>query len=84
MAVFRPSMLVLFTNVGSKSPWGIRVSWQVDAAFSSDELLVDVRTCTKVMVDTQCGAGIMVPSPYEMPWVLAPAVSLGRGGVRYT
>ena len=55
MANFKPSMLVLFTNVGNKSPWGI--SWQIDAAFSLNELLVDVLTCTKVMVDAQCGAG---------------------------
>ena len=32
MAMFKPPMLALFTNVGTESPWGI--TWQVDAVFS--------------------------------------------------
>jgi len=36
------SILVLFTNVGSESPWGI--TCQVGATFSLNELLVDSLT----------------------------------------
>jgi len=76
MAIFKPPMLALFTNVGSESPWGI--TWQVDAVFSPNELLVDVLTCTKVMADAQ--GSVTVTSVYGMPQVLMPAVSLRQGG----
>jgi len=30
MAIFKPPMLALFTNVGSETPWGITcITWQV-------------------------------------------------------
>ncbi|KAH9999621.1 glycoside hydrolase family 13 protein [Russula compacta] len=53
MAVFKPPMLGLFTNVGSESPQG--VTWKVDAVFSPNELLVDVLTCAKIAADAQGG-----------------------------
>jgi len=76
MAIFKPPMLALFTNVGSESPWPI--TWQVDAVFSPNEQLVDVLTCTKVMADAL--GSVTVPSVYGMPQVLMPAVSLRQGG----
>ncbi|KAI9463807.1 glycoside hydrolase family 13 protein [Russula earlei] len=76
MAVFKPPMLALFTNIGSESPRGI--TWQVDAVFPPKELLVDVLTCTEVMADSQ--GGVTVPSVYGMPQVLMPARSLRQGG----
>jgi len=63
IAIFKPPMLALFTNVGNESPWGI--TWQIDAVFSPNELLVDVLTCTKVMADAQ--GSVTVTSMYGMP-----------------
>lgn len=63
---------MLFTNVGSKSPWGI--TWQVDAVFSPNELLADSLTCIKVIADMQeC---VTVLGVYRLPWVVTPAVLL--------
>jgi alpha-amylase len=76
MAISKPPMLALFTNVGTESPRGI--NWKVDAVFPPNELLVDVLTCTKVMADGQ--GGLNVPSVYGMPQVLMPAASLRQGG----
>ena len=76
MAIFKPPMLALFTNVGIESPWGI--TWQVDFVFSPNELLVDVLTCTKFMADAQ--GSVTVTSVYGMPQVLMPAVSPRQGG----
>jgi len=74
MAIFKPPMLALFTNVGSEAPWGI--TWQVDPVIPPNELPVDVPT--KVMADAQ---GIMtVSSVYGMPLVLMPAVSPQQEG----
>jgi alpha-amylase len=76
MAIFKPPMLALFTNVGTESSRA--VTWQVDPVFSPNELLVDVLTCTRVMADAQ--GGVTVTSVYGMPQVLMPAVSLRQGG----
>ena len=76
MAIFKPPMLPSFANVGSESPWGI--TWQIDAVFSPNELLVDVPTCTKVIADVQ--GSVTVTSVYGIPQVLMPAVSLRQGG----
>jgi len=76
MAVFKPPMLALFTNVGSEGSRGI--TWKVDAIFSPSEPLVDVLTCTKITADTN--GGVTIPSVYGMPQVLMPAESLRRGG----
>ena len=76
MAIFKPPMLALFTNVGTESARG--VTWQVDAIFSPNELLVDVLTCTKINADAQ--GSVTVASVYGMPQVLMPAVSLRQGG----
>jgi alpha-amylase len=76
MAISKPPMLALFTNVGAESPRG--VNWKVDAVFPPNELLVDVLTCSKVMADGQ--GGVNVPSAYGMPQVLMPATSLRQGG----
>ena len=69
MAVFKPPMLGLFTNVGSESPQG--VTWKVDAVFSPNELLVDVLTCAKIVADAQ--GSVTTQSVYGMPQVLMPA-----------
>jgi alpha-amylase len=76
MAISKPPMLALFTNVGSESSQG--VTWRVDPVFSPNEPLVDVLTCTKVMADAQ--GGVTVASQYGMPQVLMPAASLRQGG----
>jgi alpha-amylase len=76
MAIFKPPMLALFANIGTKGSCG--VTWQVDAVFPPNEPLVDVLTCTRVMADAQ--GGVMVESVYGMPQVLMPAVSLHQGG----
>ncbi|KAI0250972.1 glycoside hydrolase family 13 protein [Lactifluus subvellereus] len=77
MAVSKPPMLALYTNIGSESPRSI--TWHVDAVFSPSELLVDVLTCTKVLADAQ--GGVTVPCAYGMPQVLMPAASLRQGGM---
>jgi Domain of unknown function (DUF1966) len=77
MAVSKPPMLALFTNIGSESPQS--VTWHVDEIFSPNELLVDVLTCTKVLADAQ--GGVTVPSVYGMPQVLMPAASIRQGGI---
>ncbi|KAF8469430.1 glycoside hydrolase family 13 protein [Russula ochroleuca] len=76
MAISKPPILALFTNVGTEIAQG--VNWKVDAIFPPNELLVDVLTCTKVMADGQ--GGVNVPSAYGMPQVLMPAASLRQGG----
>jgi alpha-amylase len=76
MAISKPPILALFTNIGTESPQG--VNWKVNAIFPPNELLVDVLTCTKVMADGQ--GGVNVPSAYGMPQVLMPAASLRQGG----
>ncbi|KAI0264018.1 glycoside hydrolase family 13 protein [Gloeopeniophorella convolvens] len=76
MAVSKPPMLALFTNIGSESPQGL--SWHVDGVFQPNEPLVDVLTCTKVAADAQ--GGVTVPSVYGMPQVLMPAAALRKGG----
>jgi alpha-amylase len=76
MAIFKPPMLALFSNIGTESSRA--VTWQVDAIFSPNELLVDVLTCNRVLADAQ--GGVTVTSMYGMPQVLMPAVSLRQGG----
>ncbi|KAI0301148.1 glycoside hydrolase family 13 protein [Multifurca ochricompacta] len=76
MAVSKPPMLALFTNIGSENSRG--VTWHVDAVFPPNELLVDVLTCSKVVADQQ--GGVTVPCAYGMPQVLMPAASLRQGG----
>jgi len=76
MAVFKPPMLALFTNIGSESVQSI--TWQIDAVFQPNEPLVDVLTCTKGFADAH--GGVAVPSAYGMPQVLMPAQSLRQGG----
>ena len=75
MAIFKPPMLALFTNVGSKAPWGI--TWQVDPVFPPNELPVDVPT--KVMADAQ--RIMTVTSVYGMPLVLMPVSPQQEGAV---
>ena len=77
MAVSKPPILALFTNIGSDSLQS--TTWHVDAVFSPNELLVDVLTCTKVLADAQ--GGVTVPCAYGMPQVLMPAASLRQGGM---
>ena len=76
MAVSKPPMLALFTNVGNDSSRS--VNWKVDAAFRPNEQLVDVLTCAKVTADAQ--GGVNVPSANGMPQVLMPAASIRKGG----
>ena len=76
MAVSKPPILALFTNVGGESSRG--VNWKVDAVFHPNEQLVDVLTCAKVMADEH--GGVTIPSAYGMPQVLMPAASLRQGG----
>jgi alpha-amylase len=77
LAISKPPMLALFTNVGSEDSRG--VTWHVDDIFSKNELLVDVLTCTTVLADAQ--GGVTVPSVNGMPQVLMPAAVLRRGGI---
>jgi alpha-amylase len=76
MAISKPPMLALFTNVGNESSSG--VNWKVDAVFHANEQLVDVLTCSKVTADAK--GGVNVPSAYGMPQVLMPVASLPQGG----
>ena len=76
MAISKPPILTLFTNVGSKSSCG--VNRKVDAVFHPNEQLVDVLTCAKVTADGH--GGVDIPSAYGMPQVLMPAASLRQGG----
>jgi alpha-amylase len=77
MAVSKPPMLALFTNVGSEGSQG--VTWHVDGIFSRNELLVDVLTCATVLADAQ--GGVIVPSVYGMPQVLMPAAAIRKGSI---
>jgi alpha-amylase len=76
MAISKPPILALFTNIGSESSRG--VNWKVDAAFRPNEQLVDILTCTKVTADEH--GGVNIPSAYGMPQVIMPAASLRQGG----
>ena len=69
------SVLVLFANVGRKSPWG--TIWHVDAVFLLNEPLVDALTCIKVAADTW--RSVTVLSVYRPPQVLMPATLLRQG-----
>ena len=52
------SVLMVFAITESKSPLSISEPWQVlDATISTNELLVDVLNCTRVMTSWQCGTG---------------------------
>jgi len=53
MAIFKPLVLVLFTNFGRKSHWAS--PGRSTPFFLSNELLVNVLTCIKVTADTPCG-----------------------------
>ncbi len=77
MAVSKPPMLALFTNIGSESPAN-GLTWHVDAVFKPNEQLVDVLTCTKVLADAQ--GSVAVPCVYGMPQLLMPAAALRQGG----
>lgn len=76
MAISKPPILALFTNIGSESSRSI--NWKVDAVFQPNEQLVDVLTCAKVVADEN--GGVNIPSAYGMPQVLMPAASLRQGG----
>ena len=78
MAISKPPILGLFTNIGSESSRG--VNWKVNSVFHPNEQLVDVLTCSKVTADEHWGVNI--PSAYGMPQVLMPppAASLRQGG----
>jgi alpha-amylase len=76
IAISKPPILALFTNVGSETTRG--VNWKVDEVFHPNEQLVDVLTCAKVMTDER--GGVNIPSVYGMPQVLMPAASLRQGG----
>ncbi|KAI0055861.1 alpha-amylase [Artomyces pyxidatus] len=76
MAVSKPPMLGLFTNVGSET--SDSVTWNVDSVYQPNEELVDVLTCTKVTANGQGGVSVM--SLYGMPQVLMPVSSIAQGG----
>lgn len=76
MAISKPPILALFTNIGSESSRGI--NWKVDAAFHPNEELVDVLTCSKATADEH--GSVNIPSAYGMPQVLMPTASLRQGG----
>ena len=63
---------MLFTNVGSKSPWGI--TWQVDAVFSPNKLPPGSFTWIKIVADMQ--EIVTVLGVYRLPRVVTPAVLL--------
>ncbi|KAI0036501.1 glycoside hydrolase family 13 protein [Vararia minispora EC-137] len=65
VAVLKPPMLALLTNVGSDTSQGAR--WIVPRAFAPHALLIDVLTCAPVLADANGGVDIV--SQYGMPQV---------------
>jgi alpha-amylase len=76
MAISKPPILALFTNVGNESTQG--VNWKVGGVFHPNEQLVDVLTCAKVIADEH--GGVNTSSAHGMPQVLMPIASLRQGG----
>jgi len=77
IAILKPPMLTLLTNIGSQGSKS--VTWSVPTAgFSPNEQLVDVLTCNPVNADDK--GGVNVVSLYGMPQVLMPVTTLSKGG----
>ncbi|KAI0317669.1 glycoside hydrolase family 13 protein [Amylostereum chailletii] len=76
VAILKPPMLALLTNIGSQE--GKSATWEVPGAYAPNEMLVDVLTCSHMMANAQ--GDVVVPSDYGMPQVLMPASKLPRGG----
>jgi alpha-amylase len=79
IAVAKPPMLALLTNVGSsaKAP----ATWSVDAAstgYAPNTDLVDVLSCTKVTTDAK--GAVSTTSKAGALIVLVPASTLAKGG----
>jgi alpha-amylase len=79
IAVAKPPMLALLTNVGSsaKAP----ATWSLDAAstgYAPNTDLVDVLSCTKVTTDAK--GAVSTTSKAGAPIVLVPASTLAKGG----
>ncbi|KAI0713053.1 glycoside hydrolase family 13 protein [Cerioporus squamosus] len=77
LAVSKPPLLALLTNVGNDS--SASTTWNVpDAGYPANEVLVDVLTCSKVTADN--GGGVLVHASSGEPQVLLPTSALSASG----
>ncbi|RPD58617.1 glycoside hydrolase family 13 protein [Lentinus tigrinus ALCF2SS1-7] len=77
LAVSKPPLLALLTNVGNGS--SATTTWNVpDAGYASNEVLVDVLTCSKVTADSN--GGVLVQASSGAPQVLLPTSALSASG----
>ncbi|KAI0691609.1 alpha-amylase [Earliella scabrosa] len=75
LAVSKPPMLALLTNVGNSSD----VTWNVpDAGYRAHQELVDVLTCSTVVADKK--GGVLVHSVQGHPQILLPTWALSQTG----
>ncbi|TBU38203.1 alpha-amylase [Dichomitus squalens] len=75
LAISKPPLLTLLTNVGSSST----PNWNVpDAGYKPGETLVDVLTCNTITVDKN--GGVIVAGHAGNPQVLLPASALSPKG----
>ncbi|RDX40957.1 glycoside hydrolase family 13 protein [Lentinus brumalis] len=77
LAVSKPPLLALLTNVGNIST--AATTWNVpDAGYPANEVLVDVLTCNKVTADKS--GGVLVHASSGEPQVLLPTSALSASG----
>ncbi|KAI0742255.1 glycoside hydrolase family 13 protein [Daedaleopsis nitida] len=75
LAVSKPPMLALLTNVGNAS----NTTWDVpDAGYQPNAALVDVLSCTSLSADDR--GGVSAQSTSGDPKILMPAVALSKNG----
>jgi alpha-amylase len=65
VAISKPPMLALLTNIGSNTAMGAR--WRVPRLFSPNAALVDILTCASTRADGD--GSVDVVSEYGMPQV---------------
>ena len=76
LALSKPPLLALFTNVGTN---GSSTSWTVsDAGYAANEALVDVLSCATLTADSS--GGVAATSSGGLPQVIVPASALTKGG----
>jgi len=76
MAVSKPGLLALFTNVGSSGS----ATWTVSkSGFSPNTELTEVLSCTKVTTDANGGVSAVAVSGLPQVYVASTAVTTGSG-----
>ncbi|TFK84800.1 glycoside hydrolase family 13 protein [Polyporus arcularius HHB13444] len=77
LAISKPPLLALLTNVGSWS--SASTTWDFpDASYEANEVLVDVLSCSTVTADSS--GGVLVHASCGAPQILLPASALSGSG----